>query len=74
MTLQLVTASLHQAMRSTDHAPPYVARWSAVIGGFSILTVLSVVSLDVLSRIDLPLLGFLAVDILLLEFQFRYPC
>ena len=31
---RLLTASLHQAMRSTGCASPYESRWSAVIGAF----------------------------------------
>ena len=34
-TFRLHTASLHQAMRSTDYASPYKARCSAVIGWFT---------------------------------------
>ena len=33
-TFRLPTARLHQAMRSTDHAAPFMSRWSAVIDAF----------------------------------------
>ena len=33
-TFRLLTASLHQAMRSIGYAAPFISRWSAVIGTF----------------------------------------
>ncbi len=65
---RFVTTCLHQAMRLTGYASPYVARWSSVIGGFRSSLFRRVISLDVRCRTSLLLLG-----ISFLECQICYP-
>ena len=66
---RLISASLHQAMRSTDYASSYVARWLVVDFRSSLFR--GAVSPDARCRIDLLLLRFLPVGIQLLECQLR---